>query len=45
MKTVVSVLIVLALIVLFAHIVLPRGSNRSAKAAEKPGDFVVEAVS
>ena len=45
MKTVISVLIVLALIVLFAQIVLPRGSYTSANAAKKPGRFVVEATS
>ena len=45
MKTVVSVLIVLALIVLFAQSILPRGSYTSANAAKKPGRFVVEATS
>jgi hypothetical protein len=45
MKTVVSVLMVLAVLVLFAQIVLPRGSDASAKAAKEPGRFVVVAVS
>jgi hypothetical protein len=44
-KAVVSLLTVLALIVLFAYIVLPRGSNTSPKAAEKPERFVGKAVS
>ena len=45
MKTVVSVLIVVALIVLFAHIVLARASNTSPKVGEKPEHFVGKAVS
>jgi hypothetical protein len=45
MKTVVSMLLVLALIVLFAQIVLPRGSYNGAWAAKKPGRFVVQKTS
>jgi len=45
MRTLVSVLIVLALVVLFAQIVLPRGSDTSTKAAKKSGRFVVRPIS
>ena len=45
MKTVVSGLIVLALIVLFAQIVLPRGSDTSTRVTKKSGHFVVRPVS
>ncbi|HME44165.1 MAG TPA: hypothetical protein VKF36_13825 [Syntrophorhabdales bacterium] len=45
MKAVVSVLMVLAMLVLFAQIVLPLGSDTRAKAAEKSGRFFVAAVS
>jgi len=45
MKTVISALIVLALIVLFAQMVLPLGSYTATKAANKPGRSFIEAVS
>jgi hypothetical protein len=45
MKTMVSLLLILATIVLFAHIILPRGSYTSVKAAKKQAHVVVGAAS
>lgn len=45
MKTAVSILLILAVIVLFAQIVLQLGSYASTRTAKKPGHPVVEAAS
>jgi len=45
MKTLVSALIVLALIVLFAQAILPLGSYTSREAAKRRGHFFIEVAS
>ncbi len=45
MKTVVSLLLLIALIILFAYSVLPRAPYTSARIVKKQGRFLIEATS